>query len=350
MSFRAALVVAATPLAFASSNGFKFLDGRRAASATTQYPSKYANRPFTEEPSNEPPLGGSTGGKHELIVDWVKFFEIDAAGSFPDSPTWEDNFADSDCQGGQPNQNTWSYDLFGPNTKNSEAQTYVSSQENTFCENGTLVLKALCKDDNNCADVTCSPAGCNAPVNAITSGSIQTGYQFGYGRFAARIKVGGELEGNVGKGSWPAFWSLGEDIATNPWPACGEIDIMEFSQLQMTNGQNAYFQHNPYTPEKSQWLTTETSVAKLPMDSDGFRVYTLEYSKDENGHTHLKNWVTPTYEETLDSSTAMTVEYPKDGMPEDMIADFDASFNEKKINIKLNLAIGGNLGGVGPYY
>jgi beta-glucanase (GH16 family) len=31
-----------------------------------------------------------------------------------------------------------------------------------------------------------------------------------------------------GPGIWPAFWLLGADIDQNPWPQCGEIDIVEY--------------------------------------------------------------------------------------------------------------------------
>jgi len=31
-------------------------------------------------------------------------------------------------------------------------------------------------------------------------------------------------------GSWPAFWTLGASFGKEPWPRCGEIDIMEYYQ------------------------------------------------------------------------------------------------------------------------
>jgi beta-glucanase (GH16 family) len=42
-----------------------------------------------------------------------------------------------------------------------------------------------------------------------------------YGRVEARLKL------PESQGMWPAFWMLGNNIATINWPACGELDIME---------------------------------------------------------------------------------------------------------------------------
>jgi len=286
--------------------------------------------------------------KHELLVDWVKFFPMDGD-SVAVSPTWADHF--ENCPDNRPDPSKWKYEIFGPNTKNSEAQTYTNSSENSFCEDGKLVLRALCKDDDNCRNVTCSPDDvCHSPYGAITSGSVETEFLFSFGRLSARLKIYGEQEGLVGKGMWPAFWSLGEDIYTNGWPSCGEIDIMEYSEPHNTNGQNAYFRDHPYTWERQHWLTTESQVSTYPTDSEGYRVYTLEYAQDAEGHTHLKMWVTKTYEETLEPSTQANIKYPKNDMPAEMIKHFDHSFNGKKINAKLNVAIGGNLGGKGPYF
>jgi beta-glucanase (GH16 family) len=55
------------------------------------------------------------------------------------------------------------------------------------------------------------------------SGRVQTKNKLtlGYGRISARIKM------PSGQGLWPAFWLVGADEDTTPWPECGEIDVME---------------------------------------------------------------------------------------------------------------------------
>jgi len=45
-----------------------------------------------------------------------------------------------------------------------------------------------------------------------------------YGRVEARLRM------EPGAGFWPAFWLLGDDHETNPWPNCGEQDIIEWVQ------------------------------------------------------------------------------------------------------------------------
>jgi beta-glucanase (GH16 family) len=40
----------------------------------------------------------------------------------------------------------------------------------------------------------------------------------------------------AGGGTWPAIWMLGSDYATNTWPGCGEIDIMERKEPNVIHG------------------------------------------------------------------------------------------------------------------
>ncbi len=122
--------------------------------------------------------------------------------------TWEDNF--DGPAGESPNASNWAYDLGrgpgGDGWGNAELQTYTDEPENVSLDGqGNLAIIAL----NN---------------GGFTSGRILTKGLFdqAYGRFEARIKT------PWGPGIWPAFWMLGADIDSNPWPQCGEIDIMEY--------------------------------------------------------------------------------------------------------------------------
>jgi beta-glucanase (GH16 family) len=42
------------------------------------------------------------------------------------------------------------------------------------------------------------------------------------------MEIRAKLPDYKGKGIWPAIWMLGSNIGTVGWPACGEIDIMEY--------------------------------------------------------------------------------------------------------------------------
>ena len=59
--------------------------------------------------------------------------------------------------------------------------------------------------------------------SGYTSGRVETRqkFSFGYGTLIVRLKV------PAGVGLWPAFWLTGADEDVNPWPAAGEIDVLE---------------------------------------------------------------------------------------------------------------------------
>lgn len=119
----------------------------------------------------------------------------------------EDNFDTN----GAPDAGLWSYDIgTGENGwGNSELQYYTDSSSNVVVKDGSLLITAR-KEPFEGSSYT--------SARLLTKGKFEQEY----GRFEARIKL------PWGQGIWPAFWMLGADIDTNPWPQAGEIDIMEF--------------------------------------------------------------------------------------------------------------------------
>lgn len=76
-------------------------------------------------------------------------------------------------------------------------------------EEGNLIITAIKEDYKG---------------SAYTSASINTKGKFEF--TGGRIEVKAKLP--AGRGVWPAIWTLGTNINQVGWPACGEIDIMEF--------------------------------------------------------------------------------------------------------------------------
>jgi beta-glucanase (GH16 family) len=131
---------------------------------------------------------------------------------------WSDEF--NAAAGTSPSSANWTYDLGNSGFGNPEIEDYCSpgsnaapceaSQPNAFQDgNGNLVITAIRNASGQWTSARLKTQGLQ---------------QFQYGRIEARMKL------PVGDGFWPAFWMLGTDINSDPWPGCGEQDIMEWVQ------------------------------------------------------------------------------------------------------------------------
>jgi beta-glucanase (GH16 family) len=119
---------------------------------------------------------------------------------------WEDQFNGT----GDVSTSIWVHDVGGGGWGNNELQYYQPASA-TNAEQGSGYLRIQVRQE--------SVGGM-----AYTSGRIKT---LGLKSFQQGMKVEGSMRGALGPGLWPAFWSMGTNIGSVPWPGCGEIDIME---------------------------------------------------------------------------------------------------------------------------
>ncbi len=118
---------------------------------------------------------------------------------------WNDEF-----DGDAIDTNKWSFEI-GTGASgwgNNEWEYYTDRKENAYIKDGVLHIRAQ-KEDYKGSKYT--------SARMITKDK----FSFTYGTVEARIAL------PTGKGIWPAFWMLGQNIDKVSWPACGEIDIIE---------------------------------------------------------------------------------------------------------------------------
>ncbi|MBN2446314.1 MAG: glycoside hydrolase family 16 protein [Phycisphaerae bacterium] len=118
---------------------------------------------------------------------------------------WSDEF-----DGPSIDRSTWTYNVGTHGFGNGELQYHTARPENAYIDSGNLVIEARRESYLNNLQFTSS--------RLVTHGRLA----FTYGTLEARIKLP-----DVDNGLWPAFWLLGNNIGQMPWPACGELDIME---------------------------------------------------------------------------------------------------------------------------
>jgi beta-glucanase (GH16 family) len=135
---------------------------------------------------------------------------------------WADEFD----AGGKPDPQKWTYETGF--VRNREAQWY--QPENAHCERGLLVIEAKRERKANPQHQAGSGDWRKGREYAgYTSASLTTQglHHWTYGRFEMRGRI------DTRPGLWPAFWTLGANISEVGWPACGEIDIMEYYRGQL---------------------------------------------------------------------------------------------------------------------
>jgi beta-glucanase (GH16 family) len=183
-----------------------------------------------------------------------------ACSNHPTKPNWKLAWSDEfDGPAGQlPDSRNWAFDV-GTDWGNGQLEYDTSRPENVSLDGaGNLAITAILE----------SYVG-----RAYTSGRIKTSGLFSQngGRFEARMRL------PSGQGMWPAFWLLGADYVTKPWPACGEIDIME------NRGQEPTLVHGSlHGPGYSggHAITRAFTVPGAPLDAT-FHVYAVEWSSSK---------------------------------------------------------------------
>jgi beta-glucanase (GH16 family) len=166
---------------------------------------------------------------------------------------WSDEF-----NGTALDRSRWILETGGHGWGNNELEYYTDrtgAAANARVEGGNLVIEARREDFGG---------------RLYTSARMKTSASWTYGRIEGRLRL------PFGQGIWPAFWTLGNNIGTVGWPACGEIDIMEMiggSGRESTVHGTIHWDFNGYANFGRSFSG--------PNFSQAFHVYAIEWDNRE---------------------------------------------------------------------
>lgn len=135
---------------------------------------------------------------------------------------WQSTFAGASAT--LPDQGLWNI-ITGNLGVNGELETYTSSTKNLQNSGGSTLQIVPWRD--------------SSVSGGWTSGRLESKYTFTpvAGKMTlveSQLRFGGNAV-SAKKGIWPAFWMLGDSIRHGTsWPACGELDVLETVNGQLT--------------------------------------------------------------------------------------------------------------------
>lgn len=219
----------------------------------------------------------------------------------PAKQIWSDEF-DTD---GALDPARWTYDIGGDGWGNNELQHYTDRIDNSYISNGVLNVRAV-KENYDGHDYT--------SARAVTRGLGDWKY--------GRVRVRARLDQCTGLGTWPAIWMLPTDWAYGGWPSSGEIDIMEHVGYETGTVHGTV-----HTEAFNHMIATQVGKSFVTNVAD-WHVYEIVWGVDK-------------------------IEFAMDGVQYHEFARVlppEGSYKEwpfdKNFHLILNVAVGGNWGGV----
>lgn len=185
---------------------------------------------------------------------------------------WSDEFNVN----GAVDSNKWFHQtqlIAGTSWANGEVQHYTNKFANSFVDADALNIVAK-KEIFFDQGVT----------KQYTSARLNSKYAFKYGRVDIRAKIPKDA------GTWPALWLLGKNInenggffdaqyGTTSWPACGEIDILEYG-ITRSKPDN-YIQSAMHTPSSSGNTVNIGGMVVGDNIANNYHVYSMNWSPNQ---------------------------------------------------------------------
>jgi hypothetical protein len=164
-------------------------------------------------------------------------------------------FSDEFNIDGAPNSTYWGYDLGAGGWGNNEEQYYTNRIENVIVKDGFLKINTIKEAYQG---------------SKYTSARLLTKdkFPFKYGKIEFRAKL------PIGGGTWPALWTLGSNLGTAGWPACGEMDVMEhvYNQKDKIHGTFHYPGHSG-----GNGTTAAVNIVNATTE---FHIYSMDWRAD----------------------------------------------------------------------